>query len=452
MTRVTLVVIGAGAILAVSRLAGAQEAAVTDVVSDDSFDASALAMHEGHGYSVARGLKLHSSVELAGGATDNVFHQSAAATPIASGLMRVSGTLDVATDRATQEDLGDPDSEVAAELAPRTYVFRGGLGAAYEEYLSGKASVRAQRNLTLNAGAELTVAPSGPFTVVLRDRFARDVRSPNYEDSLTLNRDDNHAYIGVRATRGVASATLHFEDWLSVFENGQPSQFANRVNDLVGLLGEWQLLPMTKISADVSYGFYGPLGDSTLLGMPIKTSSQPLRAVAGLSSLLTSRISVKLHAGYGRASYGSGEGYSAPIAGAELGYRWSTTGRIVALYDYDHFDSFNANFYADHLFTARAIQQIGALVLDGGPELRLRHFGGIPALFGPPDRDDRVVAASARAQLLCAERYTLSVEYRLAAVRTDYRATTLDAMGAAAGTYDPGFVRNELWLGFRAGY
>jgi hypothetical protein len=453
LTRTYFIIVGAGTMLALSGLARAQEASVTEVVSDDgNSDAGALATREGNGYSVGRGLQLHSSVELDGGATDNVFYESPNATPVGSGLMRVRGTLDLATDRVKLEDLGDADSGPAEDGDSRSYTFRAGLGATYEEYLSSNSSVRAQRNLTLHANADLTVAPRGPFTVILRDRFIRDVRSPNFEDSLTLDRDDNRAYIGVRASSGVASATLHFENWLSVFENGQASQFANRVNDLVGLLGEWQLLPFTKVSADVSYGFYGPLGTSMISGMRIKTSSQPVRAVVGLSSLLTSQTSLKVHVGYAHASYDIGTGYSAPVGGAEFGYRWSPTGRIVAIYDYDHFDSFSANFYADHLFAARVIQQLGPVVFDGGPEVRLRHFGGVPALFGPPSRDDRVVAGSARVQLLVAEKYSLSGEYRLAIVGTDYRATTFDAMGNAIGMYDPGFVRNEFWLGFRAAY
>jgi hypothetical protein len=85
--------------------------------------------------------------------------------------------------------------------------------------------------------------------------------------------------------------------------------------------------------------------------------------------------------------------------------------------------------------------------------VRLRHFGGVPALFGPPTRDDRIIAGAARIQLLVADKYSLSGEYRLAIVRTDYRAVMLDEMGIPTmGTYDPGFVRNEFWLGFRAAY
>jgi hypothetical protein len=447
MTRTQLVMVSACTMLAGSTVARAQEATVAAIVSDDNLDASALAAHEGNGYAVSRGLRLHSSVELGGGATDNVFYQSTSAS--SSGLMRVSGTLDLATDRTAAEDAGDDDADLA-DAAPRSYTFRGGVGAAYQEYLSGDSAIRAQRNLTVHASADLTVLPSGPFSLILRDRFARDVRSPNYEDSRTLARDDNRLYLGARARSGVASATLHFENWVSVFENGEPSRFANRINDLVGILGEWQLLPRTKLLADFSYGFYGPLGDSMVYGAQIKTSSQPLRAVAGLSTLFTSQTSLKVHVGYARASYDLGDGYAAPVGGAELGYRWAPTGRLVVRYDYDHFDSFNANFYSDQLFAVSAIQQIGPVVLDGGPEVRLRHFGGVPPLLGPAERDDEVIAALARAQVLCAERYTLSLEYRLAMVSTDYRATTFDAAGNAIGTYDPGFSRNELWLGFRA--
>ncbi len=93
------------------------------------------------------------------------------------------------------------------------------------------------------------------------------------------------------------------------------------------------------------------------------------------------------------------------------------------------------------------MQSIGNVVLDGGPELRLRHFGGIPMVLGPSERDDIVVALRVRGQLLFAEKFSISAEYTLAVVETDYRAIV-----PGGGDDDPSFIRNELFLGVRAAY
>jgi hypothetical protein len=452
MARSTFIIsaLGVVALATSSGIARAQQATVAEIVTEDSFDANSLALYEGRGYAISRDLIMHTSVQLDGGATDNVFYQSSSQT--GSGLMRLAASFHVVTVKDTPEDLGDSDSDTSAELTPRRYEFRGGVTAGYLRYLSGNDAVTSQSDWTVHALADLDLFPASTASLIVRDRYLRDVRSPTFEDSFTLARDDNDAYLGVRGTSGALAGTLYGESWISAFEGGQPSEFANRLNNTIGLTVDWHWFPMTKISGDVSYGFFGPLGTSTAFGMSIKSTSQPLRSTVGLATLLGSQTTLKAHAGYSHASYSMGEGYSAPVGGLELGYRWTDQGRVLFLYDYDHFDSVNANFYRDHLFSAQAVQQLGPLVLDGGLELRLRHFGGISPLIGAPDRDDVVTALLARVQLMRAERYTLSAEYRLENVKTDYRANTLDGMGNVIGTYDPSFLRNEVWLGLQVAY
>jgi hypothetical protein len=359
----------------------------------------------------------------------------------------VFGGLFVATDKVNPTD-GE------GEVTPRAYEFRGGLQAGYQDYVGGGDAASGQRDLALNGAIDFVAFPAGNVSMVLTDRFVRDIRPPNFEDNTSQNRDDNVLSIGLRYQPygHDVSATLHYDNWIDVFEGGLVSTYANRMNHTIGLRGDWQWRPFTKFVADVSYGFFGALGDSTLDGMPYKTSSNPLRAVVGASSLLSLNTSLKVHVGYTQASYGVGEGYLAPVGGIEFGYRWSDTGRIVALYDYDHFDSFNANFYSDHLVALRAVQQIGPTVLDVGPEVRLRQFGGIPKALGAPERTDFVAGARVRFQWLFNEKFSVSAEYRLGIVQTDYRSNVFTNTGTLMGTDNPSFVQNEFMLGFRAAY
>lgn len=446
--RTLALMVGALSLGTLARTASAQEAIVTQVVGENAFDADGVATYEGHGFELSKGLFGHGSVGLEGGVSDNVFNEANNEGKVASGLMRVGASLYVATDKPRPED--SASGEDNPSVSPGNFEFRGGLHAAYEEFLTGNDTVRSQRNLQLNALGDIVVNPAGAVAFVVHEVFTRDMRSPNFEDNSLINRDDNRLGLGLRfqpTGRNVA-LTIQYENWTEIFEDSVESAFVDRMNHDLIARAEWQALPVTKVLAEFSYGFYGPLGDSTLAGMTYKSSSQPLRASLGIATLLTSDLTLKAHAGYTQSSYGIGEGYAAPLGGAELGYRWSPLGRIAAIYDYDHFDSFNANFYADHLFALKAVQQLGPVVIDASPELRLRHFGGIPMQLGPPERDDLVFDVRARAQFLFAERYSIFATYQLAIVDTKYRATGV----VANATDDPSFVRNEAFVGLRVAY
>ena len=438
-------------------LAFAQEAAVSEVVTDDTFDADRISAIEGHGYTLQPGLVVHPSAALQAGANDNIYQQTTGEGRHGSGLLRLIGSFFVATDVVKPDDMGTPDPaqpEQMLDITPRTYDLRAGVQLAFDEYLSGNDAIRSQRHLNGRAMLDFTLFPAGPFTVTLGDHFYRDIQSPNFETSGTLDRDDNRASVGAgfRSDGNAVSSLAYYENWLQVFENSTLGDFANRMNHKIGVLSGWQWQPVTRFLWDVSYGFYGPLGASVVDGMPYKTKSRPLRLVVGMATQVTELVNLKAHIGYARASYDRGEGYSDPIAGAELGLRWSTTGRLVLLYDFDNFDSLSSNFYRDTTLAAKAIQQVGNIVLDGGPELHLRNYRGIPMVIGDAARDDVIAAVLARIQLLIADRFSLSAEYRFATVQTDYRATIHDRLGNSVGLDDPSYTRNEFMLGVRAAY
>src|SRR5262249_32970569 len=160
MKRVALVM----TVLAARLAAADTPTAVTEIVTDDSFDPDRASQLEGNGIAVRQGIVLHPSIGFQLGDTTNVFysdedtHNAAFTRPVAG--------IYFATDSAKLEDLGTPDPNAPdVELTPRTFALRTGLQIGYQEYLSGDDVVRSQSNLSARALVDFTLFPAGPFVL-----------------------------------------------------------------------------------------------------------------------------------------------------------------------------------------------------------------------------------------------------------------------------------------------
>ena len=442
---VVTLVVGASA-----RVASAQAALLTDLITDQTYDASALYALEGHGYRLAQGVILRPAVRFEGGGTSNVFYTAPDAGPTGSGILRLSGALYVTNDNPRP-------GESTGDAAPPDYQFRGGMQLSYQEFLSPNSAVRDQRQFNVVGDANLVTKPSGPWSFIVQEQYRRDTRSLTFEDTSTLNRDDNRLFVGgrFRPDGGGASLTLHYENRLQVFENAESVALPSRMNHTIGLGGQYNLRgdQHTALLADASYGFFRTLGQTNAANF-YKSNSQPLRVVVGVARELSSNIDGRAEGGFAHASYGARsdgrtDGYNAPVALAELAFRWTRTGRLLARYRYDHFDAANANFYRDHGLELKLVQQLGFLVLDGGPEVHFRQYSGMPMQVGADLRDDTIVSIRARLQAVLAERYSISLEYRLSRVSTDYVENTLDPTGTVR---NPSYSRHDLFLGLTVAY
>lgn len=401
---------------------------------------------EGPGVEVAPGTVVHPNIGAEAGVVNNVFFEQSDSGPVTSGLLRISGRFDLASRKIEPEE-PLPGEEPGKEPAPQTFTFRAGLAAAYEEYLYyDNPSTAAQRNLTFDGQAHLQVYPEGTWSFLADDRIRRDVRPRNYEDTSSTNRIDNTLGLAVRFQPGgrQISVTARYDNAIDAYEGG--TGVANRMNQTLGLRGDWQLFPFTKVFADLNYGFYGPLGDAQpIAGSLTKQASNPLRFLAGIASTLTEPITLKVQAGWGHASYAMGEGYNGPLLNVEGGYEYSPTGRVVAEYALDYQDSTNSNYFRDHKLSVHVDQQLRRLLLTGGVEVVFRGYRGITGI-GAPNRDDVILAARLRAQYVLNERYYLTGEYLGATDQTDYRSTFMGF------TDDPSYSRNELMFGARAAF
>jgi hypothetical protein len=410
--------------------------------------ASAQEAVEGHGYEVSPGTVLHPNVGAELGFVDNLFYDDS--NKVSTGLFRLSAKFDVASAKIDPEE-PVPGEEPANEPAPQTFEFRAGGGIAYEEYLYyNNPSAAAQRNLAFDTQAHLVVYPHGNWSFLADDRLRRDVRPRNYEDSTSTNRIDNLIDLGLRFQPGghTISGTLRYRNMLDVFEGD--TAVPNRMDHTLGLRADWQWLPYTRFYADLSYGFFGPLGDAGAMGFQ-KNSSNPLRGLVGIATTLSEPLTLKTQIGWAWLPYSDGVSHNAPIFDVELGYEYLPTGRAVVEYSYDAEDSSQADYFRDHKVTLKVDQQlIEKLLLTGAVDLRYRGYRGIDGMLinAPDSRDDFVFAGHARAQYVLTERYYATADYSASVVETSYR---YDPVGPG-GIDDPGYIRHELMFGARAAF
>ncbi len=399
---------------------------------------------EGPGVRVGAGTVLHPNVGAEAGVINNVFFQQS--SPITSGLLRISAKFAMSSEDVQPSDEALPGEELPKEPAAQTFEFRAGLAAAYEEYLYyGNPSTAAQRNLTLDGQGRLVVYPAGTWSFLADDRLRRDVRPRNFEDASSTNRIDNLLNLGLRYRPGggAIAATLRYQNVLDIYEGSTP--VADRMNQQLGLRADWQWRPYTRIFADLSYGFYGPLGASNPSGSFAKYGSNPLTFLTGIATNLSEPVTVKAHVGWGWSTYEMGQGYNAPLFGTELGYEYSPSGRVVGEVGYYFADSTNANFYRDYKLTLRVDQQVRQVLVTGTIGAYLRGYRGIDGL-GAPSRDDLILNAHVRGQYVINERYYLTADYLGTTDQTDYVSMY---MGQSD---DPSYTRHELMVGARAAF
>ena len=233
-----------------------------------------------------------------------------------------------------------------------------------------------------------------------------------------------------------------------MFESSR-SDFADRIQHTIGLQGKWRFFPYTQAYIDASIGFYGALGNNTVNGMTYKISSNPLRIIAGVDTLITPKTTVNAYIGYANGFYDSGPSFNTPIGGLTLGWRYAPFGRVVLRYAHEARDSINANYYRDDGISVSVNHTIrGNVLLSGGPGVHFRRYDGISPVVMPssPTRDDFIFDLNLRAAWMIQDRLSLYAEYRLESVQTDFRQVFDGVMD------DPSYIQHVALAGLAAAF
>jgi opacity protein-like surface antigen len=389
---------------------------------------------EGPGYKVSDGIVVHPSVGLETGFISNVFYTEN--EPEGTPLLRVLAQLGMGNMPESRRNptgaQGNPGSAPALE-------FRTDIKLAYEEFLSSNENVQAQRDLTVGASLGLTAFPDGVFSPYLIDNFNRVTRPTNFESENSLDRDINHLEAGFRLKPGggALSIELRYENHLDYFE-ADSARFANRLRHDFGYRTEWQFLPITKFYLDATWGISKPMESDSF-----KEESNPLRAVIGLASAITERVSTRLEGGFAKGFYETLD-YTGVVFAGELSLHYSPTGRITGGYERNFEDSVNSQFYTEHMFKLGVDQKIRLVRLDVEGRTYLRTYEGIPSEFGmSTTREDTIFAVNAGAQYVYRDWLTVAADYDFGKVDTDFMGLSGD---------DPSYTRHEATLGVRASF
>ena len=393
-----------------------------------------LSVVEGPGIKVGEGTVIHPIVGLETGFVSNAFFEDN--SPVGAGVMRIVAQFATAT--LSPQRLEAANTE---EPAPQRYgslEYRASLRLSYEFYLSSRDTLQEQGGLGVGALFRGTVFPRSTWSFRYLESFERVIRATNFESPDRTNRDLNRLQLGIQyapAGRSV-SALLHYENFIDFFED-EDQRFANRIQNTFGLTVSWRFRPVTVFFGELTQGLFGGLGDAST-----KVDSYPLNATAGVQTLLSLKTSLVGRIGYTNGFYSEGPTFSAVVGGLQIGYRYSPTGRITAMYEYLHQDSINANFFRDHAIKVDLQQNFEPFVFNITPEFRLRRYQGVTRVVAGPDvRDDSIFAVAAGARYNFRRTFGAILEYRFASVQTDY----MTALGD-----DPSYVRHEVVAGVRA--
>lgn len=427
-----------GALLAMTAPASAQA-----VATFDPADAVApISVVEGPGVKVGEGTVLHPIFGVETGFISNVFYEDADPNP--AGLLRLlaqvgAGSLPLS--RLTSPGLLETNQfgdEQPAVPAAGDFQYRADVRLSYDLLLS--TNDRTTGGGGLGAGATLRglVNPLRTWSFGFAEELRRLHRTANFETDADTNRIINDVKLRLffQPQGRTLSGFLRYDNTIDYFERDR-QEFANRIHHTFGVRAMWRVFPMTRIYADASIGVFGPLGGSD------KASSFPLVTVAGVQTLLSLNTTVSAQAGYTNGFYSEGPSYSAPVVGAEIGYRYSPLGRATLMYQYTHQDSVNANFFRDHVLRFHLQQMYVPFALTLQPEVHFRRYEGITVVAGPPARSDLIFAVTAGVHYNFRNWIAGTLGYNLGLVQSDYRYMTDGIIE------DPSYIRHELLAGVR---
>lgn len=403
---------------------------------------------EGPGHEISPGTVIHPAVGVTTGIDSNVFYQDT--NPTVAPLIRLFGVFAI----ASQADKPQSEQKLVIESGPDrpqeakpTLVWRLGGRLQLEAYPAGSTAVTDRTNLGGNVMGRIVVKPDRPVSFAVDERLTRDTRPRNFESRGNLNRDVNHLKVGLKFKPGggLIHLGLRYENTIDVFE-ASAETFANRIQHLLGARAGWQILPVTRLTLDASFGLFGPLGNSDVNGVPFKNSSFPLRVQFSLATVLSEMTTLKARIGYGNGFYSALESFNNVIGGLEFGYRYSEMGRISVSYEYDFHDSINANFFRDHALVAKLQQQLGLMVLSAEASARLRGYRGISPVVGGPSRDDVILAAGLSANYLLRDWFAIVADFQAVSDQTNY----MTSFGGVPD--DPSYTRIEATAGVNAAF
>jgi hypothetical protein len=320
---------------------------------------------EGPGFRVGN-LELHPGVGFEAGYDSNVFLQSR--DERGSGILRTTAHLLVSTLGPERREEGEATQD--GERDRQMITFRGGLNASYMHFTAN----RVRDDVAGGLGFNMTVNPTGPFTLTVHENFQRMVR-PFAPDSgftdrrMRWGRNRNVAGIdfGLRSRSGILRTSLGYAIEYEAFDD-RIFRYANSLTHVAQSRSSWNFLPSTALVHEfdlrVQRLTQWDTDAPSLLSDNIRLST-----MAGLNGAVTNTFSVAALVGYAAGFYENEfvNDFDSPVARVEMRWNPSQTVQTVLGYDRRFLPSFIGNYRkSDRLYARAQFLMAGALLI--GPE------------------------------------------------------------------------------------
>jgi hypothetical protein len=283
--------------------------------------------------------ELHPGAAAEFGYDSNFYRRAPEESPIGALRLRITPSFSLSTLTKARRDAAPSSSQPDFE-------FRATASATYNEFfpISGgrdsedRAQMSRDRNVSGDLDLRLGIMPGRTWSGSINAGVARaltpsnnGLNSPASADNApdsAVSQPDGFQRILPRAGAEIAYTPggglldwrLGYQFSGTFFESGKFTQLSN-LNNQIETRGRWRFLPRTALIYDARFGFISypnPTG---------KTASHPMRAMIGVSGLVTSAFSVQAMVGWGASFYTPKpqEDFNSVIGRAEVKWFLNTT-------------------------------------------------------------------------------------------------------------------------------
>lgn len=395
---------------------------------------------EGDGIALGSRLVLHAGIGAELRYDSNVFYQDSNA--VSALALRLTPKFLLAT-------------RVKRDGSPHKFDFRIGAGLDYREWLVSSNGQRPPRQFNVTAGAAATILPTGPVTVDLYDNYVRSIQPPYQVATFNYDRDVNEIGTRFRIKPGGGRLELQLSYTFGIdYWETKAQQVYNNYYHHSNLRLLYKFLPKTSVylmADNIVYQYWTSAATQTALDRP---DGYPLRIMAGLNGLLTSKLTFDIYGGYTNGFYKFGPSPSTGIAGLTLTWRPFTLSTSTLAYRHD-FENTLLGVYANFdNISISWMQQIWRFAAFLRLSYQNTRYQGIAAASGvvtdqgaaTSTRTDNQFALNARVDFYTYKNWlALSLGYDFNILRSNTALSTMTM--ATAAVIPTNFVKHEVYLG-----
>jgi len=295
-----------------------------------------------------------------------------------------------------------------------------GASLSWQQYLDSEETISAQSGLSANLGATMGINREGAFSVTFKEAFTRTNEPPEGPTLDAYNRNVNSLGVtfGLHPGGKVFQHYLSY-DWL-VYRHEDIAGINRMMHDFT-LTNYWRFLPRTALTLSADYQIIHYDDPIQGVGSISNSNSSPLKLQAGLTGLITDRISARLIAGWGWSFHGEGDSFTGLLVDSRLTWQFgdlTSSNSLYAGYAQSFADTTIGNFYTYYRPYAGYQQRIlQRLRLNIDADMNIRHYSGTPDFVG--DMSDLLIGVRAGLGFDIYKWWSADVNYRLSMNLTD---------------------------------